>query len=98
MATKLREPRLRGEQIVEARVAPVLADVVADRQQLAVVVVEEFVIDLGEFDAARGELSKLRKPMRRPLGRRFACASQSVEPSPVPAGAGLRHPRNPYER
>ena len=63
------QARLGGQQVVEAGVEPVVADVVADRQQVAVAVVEELVVDVGQLGAAGGELPQLGEPLRRPLGR-----------------------------
>ena len=43
------KPRFRGEQVVETGVAPVVVDVVSDREQVARPVVEELVVGRREF-------------------------------------------------
>src|SRR5687768_2429284 len=62
------EARLRGEEIVEAGVEPVLADVKPDREQMSLAVVEKLVVDVGQLSATRREAVERRKTRSRALG------------------------------
>ena len=92
IATKLHSLRLRGEQIVVARVAPALGHVVADRQQVTRPVVEEVVLHLRELarlqrqllDAAAILLARVRRhaarlPVSPPLRAAWGSPSNASE-------------------
>ena len=64
-----REPCLGGEQIVEARVEPVIRDAEADREQVARAIVEEVVLEVRELAAAQRERAELAEPLGGELGR-----------------------------
>ena len=59
-----REPRLGGQQIVVAVIAPVLADVVPDREQVACTIVEKVVLHLRHRFALTGQLFDRRHAFR----------------------------------
>ena len=87
----LRQPVLRDadkaaqagfgrQQIVKAAVAAALVEVVADRQQIASFVVEERVVDLGEFAALVDQILDQLDPLGRPAARFGAGLAETDEP------------------
>ena len=78
-----REPRFRGEQVVVARIAPALADVVADGQQVARLVVEEVVLHAGQLVALQRQALDLRHPLGGATARFGDGPAEFVEPCAV---------------
>ena len=68
------EARFGGEQVVVAGVEAVVGDVVADAEEMAVFVVEEVVIDVGQFAISYGELADLGEA----LGCSFGAGDDGV--------------------
>ena len=90
MRDEARQPRLGGEQVVEAGVEPVIGDVVADGEQVALAVVEEPEVDVRELAAADGQRRARRRRRRRARGephRRRAAAAARRAHRPVAAAS-----------
>ena len=59
------QARLRREQVVVAGVETMVADVVADGQEVAAAIVEEVVVEVGSLAAPPGEIAQLGQSRRR---------------------------------
>ena len=74
------QARLRGEQIVIARIHPALIDVVADCHQMPGVVVEESVVDESEFADLLGQAFDAGDPLAGPLAGQFDQGAKLAQP------------------
>ena len=62
---KASQPRFRRQQIVKPAVEALVGDVVSDAEKVAVLVIEESVIDVGQLPAANRQLPQIRNAFRR---------------------------------
>ena len=82
------QPRFRREQVVEARVGAVVGDVVTDRQQVTIAVVEEVVLQIAQLATTDRKLPELGQPRRSALRSEAEGVTQLVQPGAAIRGRG----------